>query len=428
MTVRIAEKGETVFDIAAEYGVDPYILAFNNDIADYGKLAVGQPLLIVFPAETHTVMKDETLTGIALGSGVSVKTLWQNNLFLNGQDAVFPGQTLYIRVNRTPIGGYMTGGYAYPFIGDTLLCRTLPHMSCLMPFTYGFRPDGTLISPNDARLIAHSKTYGTAPVMHLSTLTEEDTFSVALAEKLFSSVELQETLIANILVNMRDKGYTALDVDFEFLGKKNAVAYAEFITRCRLKLNPNGYAVLVALAPKTYDTQPGALYEGHDYALLGQAANTVLLMTYEWGYSYGPPMAVSPIMPVKRVIDYAITRIAPEKIFLGISNYGYDFVLPYVQGVSKAQSLSTRQAFSLAAERGATIVYDETAQAPNFVYYEGTEKHIVWFEDGRSIESRLKLMAYYGLRGALYWNLNRENNQNLVVINGLINLKKSDLF
>jgi len=41
------------------------------------------------------------------------------------------------------------------------------------------------------------------------------------------------------------------------------------------------------LAPKTSVTQPGVLYEGHDYKALGEAANAVLLMTYEWGYTYG---------------------------------------------------------------------------------------------------------------------------------------------
>jgi spore germination protein len=32
---------------------------------------------------------------------------------------------------------------------------------------------------------------------------------------------------------------------------------------------------------------PGLLYEGMNYALLGEAANKALLMTYEWGYTSG---------------------------------------------------------------------------------------------------------------------------------------------
>ena len=45
--------------------------------------------------------------------------------------------------------------------------------------------------------------------------------------------------------------------------------------------------VIAALAPKTSPIQRGALYEGHDFAAVGAAVDGVLLMTYEWGYTYG---------------------------------------------------------------------------------------------------------------------------------------------
>ena len=51
-------------------------------------------------------------------------------------------------------------------------------------------------------------------------------------------------------------------------------------------MNELGFQVSVALAPKISDTQVGLLYEGKDYEALGNAANHVLLMTYEWGYTY----------------------------------------------------------------------------------------------------------------------------------------------
>ena len=62
----------------------------------------------------------------------------------------------------------------------------------------------------------------------------------------------------------------------------------------------------------------GSLYEGHDYAAVGAAVDAVLLMTYEWGYTYGPPMAVAPLPNVQAVLDYAVTAILPKKILLGV--------------------------------------------------------------------------------------------------------------
>ncbi|MBO5870382.1 MAG: LysM peptidoglycan-binding domain-containing protein [Clostridia bacterium] len=428
MQIHIVQSGETLYSIAELYGVEPSVLAFNNDVANPYRLPVGQPIAIVVPTVVHVVQSGETLNSIAALYGVTLNDLYRLNLFLNGSSEISIGQTLYIEVERDFLGSYATGGYAYPFVSQTLLCRALPFMGALMPFTYGFRPDGSLIFPDDDLMIATAKEYGTEPIMHLSTLTEDDVFSVELAESLFASSETQRVLLDSVIANMQNKGYTSLDVDFEFLGKENATKYAEFIAYCRERLRPYGFGVMTALAPKTSDDQQGALYEGHDYALLGEAADAVLLMTYEWGYTYGPPMAVSPIKPVREVVDYALTRIPAEKILLGISNYGYDFTLPYVQGVSRATSVSTKRAFTIASEQGAEIFFDETVLAPYFDYTVDGVSHRVWFEDVRSISSRLRLMVEKGLRGALWWNLNRENNQSLVAINNLIDTKRLDLF
>ncbi|MBR6783893.1 MAG: LysM peptidoglycan-binding domain-containing protein [Clostridia bacterium] len=428
MLIHTVESGETLYSIAGRYGVDASVLGFDNDIADPLRLPVGQPIAVVFPTVTHAVRGGETLFSIAELYGVTPNHIYERNLFLNGLPNINIGQTLYIQTEREVLGSFATGGYAYPFVSESLLRRALPFMRALMPFTYGFRTDGSLVPLDDTAMISAASDYGTEAVMHISTLTDGDNFSVELASTLFGSAELQSRLIDSIIANMQAKGYTALDVDFEFLGSENAESYAEFIALCRERLHSYGYGVMTALAPKTSDNQQGALYEGHDYALLGEAADAVLLMTYEWGYTYGPPMAVSPITPLGEVVDYALTRIPAEKILLGISNYGYDFTLPYIQGVSRATSVSTKRAFTIASENGAEIFFDTEAQAPYFDYTLDGAMHRVWFEDVRSISARLRLMAEKRLRGALWWNLNRENNQTLIAINQLTDTRRLNLF
>ncbi|MBR4798983.1 MAG: LysM peptidoglycan-binding domain-containing protein [Clostridia bacterium] len=428
MVIHTVLPGETAASVAAAYGVNADILAFDNDITGLSSLPQGMSLAVPQPETSHTVEPGETLFSVARRYGTTENALWRNNLFLNGGTEIYPGQTLYITLRREPLGGFRTGGYAYPYISGALLGRSLPCLSAVTPFTYGFTPEGALVPPEDGFMLESAKRYGAETVMHLSSLTENDVFSTELAEALLNDPVLQEKLLDSVIANITVKGYDALDVDFEFLGAGNARKYADFINYCVSRLHPLGIGVMTALAPKTYDSQPGLLYEGHDYALLGEAADAVLLMTYEWGYTYGPPMAVSPIIPLSAVVDYALTRIPAGKILLGVSVYGYDFTLPFVAGESKAVSLSTRQAVSLAAGRGAEIKYDTAANAPYFDYYENGVKHTVWYEDARSIDARLRLMAEKGLSGAMIWNLDREGTQNLVVLNGLIDPRNFDLF
>ena len=102
-------------------------------------------------------------------------------------------------------------------------------------------------------------------------------------------------------------------------------------------------------------------------------------MTYEWGYTYGPPMAVAPINKVREVVEYAVTEIPTEKIDLGIPNYGYDWTLPFVQGTSKARTISNVEAVQIAIEHDAAIQFDQTAMSPYFRYEKDGLQHEVWF-------------------------------------------------
>ena len=149
------------------------------------------------------------------------------------------------------------------------------------------------------------------------------------------------------------------------------------------------------------------MYEGKDYSALGAAADYVLLMTYEWGYKYGPNMAVAPLNMVRRVIDYAVTEIPPEKIRLGIPNYGYDWPLPFERGKTTAVTIGNVEAVQIAIQNDAEIHFDNTAQSPYFNYTRDGIYHEVWFEDMRSMQAKFDLIKEYGLGGAGYWQIMR---------------------
>ncbi len=139
-------------------------------------------------------------------------------------------------------------------------------------------------------------------------------------------------------------------------------------------------------------------------------------MTYEWGYTYGPPMAVAPIFQVRKVLDYAVTEIPREKIRLGIPNYGYDWPLPFEQGVTKARTIGNVEAVRIAVAQGAEIFFDERSMAPYFHYEEAGVRHEVWFEDVRSMQAKFDLISEYGLNGAGYWQIMRLFRANWVLL------------
>ena len=246
-----------------------------------------------------------------------------------------------------------------------------------------------------------------APLMSIANLKDEGGFSSDIAHAVLTNQAAQDNLIRGILNALNRYSYYGVVLDFEYVYSFDREAYNQFSRRLADILHRVGAVLGVALAPKISPDQSGLLYEAHDYRAQGEAADFIYLMTYEWGYMYGPPMAVSPINQVRRVLDYAITEIPPGKIMMGMSNYGYNWTLPWRQGTA-AKLVSNVNAANLAAARRVEIQYDETSQAPWFQYRDDAGTlHVVWFEDPRSIRARLRLIPEYGLRGIFWWNINQ---------------------
>ena len=431
MLIHTVRRGDTVFSVAREYGVPPARIITDNLLAEPGRLAEGQDLLIQFPTVTHTVAGGDTLTSIAARYGVSRLALLRYNPVLDGESRIYPGQVLNIAYEPPEYGETVTMGYAYPFIDRTVLRRTLPYLTYLSIFSTGLRSDASLIPPDaESELIALSREYAAVPLLTLTSLTEGGTFSSDLVAEILASPELTERLAENLAEAVTAAGYGGVDSDFEYIPPQFASAYAEFLANLSERL-PEGVPVFVSLAPKVRADQPGLLYEGHNYPLLGAAADGSLLMTYEWGYTFGPPMAVAPIREVRRVVDYAVTEIAPEKLMLGLPNYGYDWPLPYVPGQSRAESLGNVAAVNRAADRGAAIRFDEAAQSPTYRYYDRPEtyadavEHVVWFENARSVREKLLLGAEYGLGGFGVWNIMRYFPALWTLLSRMFRIRKS---
>lgn len=416
LTIYEVKPGDTLTSIARSFGVNARRLAADNGLERPDRLALGQALLILRPEEVYTVRSGDTLGSIAQGYGITTAQLLRNNPSLAAEPLLFAGRELTISFEDKPSRTMRINGYAYPFISPLLLRRELPFLSTLTIFGYGFTDDGALIPADDEPLLAMAKEFGVVPVMLLSSITEGGNFSSERASRLFQDAQLQQTVLLALADEMERKGYRGLDIDFEYVRAEDAEAFLGFIANAAGLMHSRGFFVNVDLAPKSSARQEGLLYEAHDYAAIGALADSVLLMTYEWGYTHGPPMAIAPINQVQRVVDYALTEIPADKILMGVPNYAYDWTLPFIRGTSQAVSISNQYAVTLAGRYNAEIMFSPTAKSPYFNYSIPNGEHVVWFEDVRSINEKLALALSRSLLGLGYWNLMRPFAQNWALL------------
>jgi len=414
MLIYIVNPGDTVSSIARQYNINAETVQYDNQLEFPYDLAVGQALLL----DTDYMPDDLPQAGTAIRSDTGL---------------------IPVPIT-TPKPSLVTNGYAYPFIDRDILDETLPYLTRLSIFSYGFTTEGNLIPPLlDHEPLIRAALYRnsanpsdsdtntnntnpasadfTAPFLTLTPFGADGRFNNNLITQVINNPAAVDQLISELEATILDKGYMGVDIDFEYIVAEDRLAFVSFVAQVRAAVNALGYPTTVALAPKTSDDQPGLLYEGKDYRLLGEAADEVLLMTYEWGYTYSEPKAVAPIENVRRVVEYALSRIPAGKINMGIPNYGYDWPLPYRKGVTAATTIGNVEAVRLAIQYNAEIFYDDIAQTPHFNYTaaNGTP-HEVWFEDVRSMNAKFDLVQEYGLHGVGYWQIMRLFRANWILL------------
>lgn len=423
MVIHVVKAGDSLYSISRRYGVPVAKIASDNGLLPSQTLVIGQAIVVMTGTRQHTVRPGESLYSIARQYGTTVSAIQSANQMVDTA-AIRPGMILTIPSGEGKLGTLDVNGYTFPNIKMDVLEKTLPYLTYLSIFSYEVKADGSLVTINDEPLIRAARRARVAPLMVITNIRAGGGFDSDLAKTILTNEQVQETLINNVISNLRAKNYTGLDVDFEYIYPENREDYNNFLRKLNRRLSPLGYSLTTAVAPKNAADQKGLLYEAHDYPVHGALTDHVIIMTYEWGYTFGPPMAVAPINEVRKVLSYAVTAIPRKKIFMGIANYGYDWTLPYVPG-SRAATLSNVGAVNLARREGAEIKYDMKSQAPYFNYFDDKRKeHVVWFDDARSIEAKLRLLNQYSLGGASYWTIGRWFPQNWLVLSSLYDVRK----
>ncbi|WP_078575980.1 glycosyl hydrolase family 18 protein [Salipaludibacillus agaradhaerens] len=427
MDIHVISPGESLYSIAQTYAVAYENIAAANEIDVNAPLVVGQTLVIPVLGRYHVLKPGENLWQLSEKHQLPVTDIIPlgqvvTNPFEHTEARVFIPDT-YRQKPAIDVGAYVdlniTGAES-----ANIVQRTGPYLTFLQIFSYELNEDGTLTPIDDQQLINVAYEQEIVPLMVITNI-EDNAFSTELATTVLQNEALQDRLLDEALTIMEEKGYLGLDFDLEYLGAINREQYNQLMLKARDRLAEKGLFLSSALAPQVEPGMPGVLYEGHDYAFHGEVADFVFLMTYEWGWTGGPPRAVAPVDEVRRVIEYAVSVMPNDKIMLGIPLYGYDWTLPFEEGVTRARAIDHQEAIRLAATYNAAIEFDEEAQSPFFTYVdEEGNQHEVWFEDARTVQAKFDLVKEFGLKGVYYWVLGWDFPQNWLLLESNFDINK----
>ena len=126
MDIHVVQPGDTIYQLAQQYGVPMERLLQDNQLPDPSQLVVGQTIVVQYPELTHTVRAGDSLYSIAQMHNTTAVQLLRNNPSLHGRDLIYPGQVIVVRYASRPRGTLTVNAYAYLSIDRGLLRDTLP--------------------------------------------------------------------------------------------------------------------------------------------------------------------------------------------------------------------------------------------------------------------------------------------------------------
>lgn len=423
MIIHVVKKGETLSSIADLYGKSVERLILENGITDPDKLAIGETLVIVYPQIEYTIQDGDTLESIARNHNTSIMELLRNNPYLSDRPYIYPGEVIVISYEDTRIRTISTNGFVYPYVNMNVLRKTLPFLTYLTVYTYFYTNQGEIININDTEIIQLTRTYGVAPIMMLTGYSSNQTEEIETTDSIIINEDIQDRFINNLVTLLKNKGYYGVDFKTPYIKPVSRPYYVEFVNKLSSRLREAGFVTFISITMSVFELLSNIKYEGLQYNILGQSVDKIILITYEFGSSFGTSPAVVAYETINNIIEYATNLVPSQKLVIGLSTIGYIWRLPNVDGVTRGRSMSYDSVIAFAKEVGAEILYDEVTKASYFQYISEYE-YIVRFRDARGVEVVLNLVLAHNLYGIAIWNCMFFYNQIWLIANSQYKIEK----
>jgi spore germination protein YaaH len=284
-----------------------------------------------------------------------------------------------------------------------------------------------VLAPQSFRVDAEGYVYGEVPPRALDAaraagvpvmpLVVNTGFDRGVASALLRDPQARDRMAMYLAYLAARDGYAGWQLDFERLDPADRDLYPEFARRIADRLHRDDRLLSVTVVPRFSDAFPdiprtGRFFTGewgapYDFRALGAAVDFLTLMAYDQHNQSSPPGPVAGHEWVEAAVEYAVARVPPEKILLGIPFYGREWIDN--EGSFLSRSVAHSDVRALLTQPEVSLYWDERWRSPWLRYRDDAGWRTIWFEDRRSLAEKLKLVDQYGLRGFAAWRLGAED-------------------
>jgi cellulose synthase/poly-beta-1,6-N-acetylglucosamine synthase-like glycosyltransferase/spore germination protein YaaH/peptidoglycan/xylan/chitin deacetylase (PgdA/CDA1 family) len=267
-------------------------------------------------------------------------------------------------------------------------------------------PDGHLEIDRNTKLDAWMKSMQPTglelPVMSMVNNYNGKDWAIKDMADMLAHPTARDRLVRELSDFVTQQHQPGIVVDFEQVPQSSMADFNRFIHDLGASMRSANLKLMVAL--------PAADWS-YDYKYLAAQADAMILMNYDLHYPTSDPGPIASQDWFVTNIQNITKLVAPEKIVMGIANYGYDW-----QAKSKAaphpiaQPVTFQQGIVTAVESETDVEFDSDSLNPHYSYEdEKNNVHQVWMLDALTAYNELRAAERAGVRGTALWRLGMED-------------------
>ncbi len=273
----------------------------------------------------------------------------------------------------------------------------------LAPQTYSFTASGTLVGSTSPAI----RVFAAAHNIRIMPLVTNGAFSQQVTEALLDNPIIENVAIAALVTEAKKEHYWGWQIDFEPMNALYRQKFSAFVANAATILHTNGLILSVAVVAHTSDRPadyPAGFWQStagvFDYTTLAKSADFLSIMSYDDPLSHGPVVAYPWL---KKVVAYALTHVPAAKISLGIPLYYWQWNNRTGRRIGIGGATTLARSIKEHA-KSAQFGYS-SYEAESFVRFGYTT---IWYENARSIATKIALIKKAGLAGFSAWRLGLE--------------------
>lgn len=259
-------------------------------------------------------------------------------------------------------------------------------VNCISPTWFSIKDNnGSLYSLASETYVKHAHDNG-LEVWALCDDFRARTDEIDLATVLGNTTS-RDKLVNGLLANAIQYNLDGINIDFEYISKKSASAYLEFLRELSVKCRNNG----IVLSVDSY--VPSEYTEFYDREEQGKIVDYVIVMAYDEHYAGSEVSgSVASIGFVEEAVDNIVKMVDPSQVIIAMPFYCRQWREQATDSGTKVSSVAygMDQAAGILKQNGVKPVWDDETGQYYGEFESGDSVYKIWLEDEKSIELKLK--------------------------------------